>query len=109
MGVDLVNAAAQATADAQITESLSPLQDARRSVTGNIGRYVLGETIASGSQELAGWMAVRSNQEFDAVVVPAGQNLSIHVDRELHIDITPNARKLNHEESIDRIVAGGVD
>ena len=109
MGVDLVNAAAQATADAQITESLSPLQDARRSVTGNIGRYVLGETIASGSQELAGWMAVRSNQEFDAVVVPAGQSLSIHVDRELHIDITPNARKLNHEESIDRIVAGGVD
>ena len=109
MAVDVVKAASKATADAQTTESLTPLQDARRSVTGNIGHYILGETIASGSQELASWMALRSTKEFDAVVVPAGQNVAIHVDRELHIDITPTARKLNHEESIDRVIAGGID
>ena len=109
MSIDIVEAAAQAHADAQTTDIVGSLAESRRSVTGDVSRFVLGETLASGSRELADWMASRASSEFDAVVVPANRHLAVHVDRELHIDITPNARRVNHERSYQAGLAGGVD
>jgi hypothetical protein len=38
----------------------------------------------------------RQAQNFDAVFVPAGAKIAIHVDRELSIDLDPNARRLDY-------------
>ena len=46
--------------------------------------------------QVAQWLAERQAQSFDAVFVPAGADLVIHVDRELAIDLDPNARKLHY-------------
>ena len=35
-------------------------------------------------------------KKFDAVFVPAGTVVAIHVDRELAINLDPQSRKLNH-------------
>ena len=65
-------------------------------MTGDTGAYVLGRTVAGGSDELAQWLLERQSQSFDAVFVPAGVPLAIHVDRELAIDFNPHGRRLSH-------------
>ncbi|MCP3884105.1 MAG: hypothetical protein GY700_01265 [Propionibacteriaceae bacterium] len=71
------------------------------SVTGDAGTFVLGKTIAGGSDEVAKWLQERQSQSFDAVFVPAGTRIAIHVDHELPIDIDTTGRRLTHEPSID--------
>ena len=54
-------------------------------------------TIPPFSDEVAQWLRERQAQSFDAVFVPAGVELAIHVDHELPIDFHSNGRKLHHE------------
>ena len=58
-----------------------------------------GKTVAGGSDEVAKWLLERQSQSFDAVFVPAGTRLAIHVDRELPIDLDPSGRRLQHASS----------
>ncbi len=71
------------------------------SVTGDTGTFVLGKTVSGGSDEVAKWLLERQSQSFDAVFVPAGTRIAIHVDRELPIDLDTTGRKLTHEPTID--------
>ena len=57
---------------------------------------MLGKTLSGGSREVAQWLRERQAQSFDAVFVPAGIELAIHIDRELPIDFHSNGRKLHH-------------
>ena len=59
------------------------------------------KTIAGTSEELAKWLAERQSQSFDAVFVPAGTGIAIHLERELPIDLDLTGRKLNHAKSIN--------
>jgi len=70
-------------------------------VTGDAGTYVLGKTIAGGSDEVAKWLMERQSQSFDAVFVPAGVHIAIHVDVELPIDLDLKGRKLDHAKAIN--------
>ena len=92
-----IQAAADAAANAETTAVVSDAGSVSRSVTGDTGNYVLGKTIAGGSEEVSKWLLERQSQSFDAVFVPAGTRLAIHVDRELPIDLDTTGRKLTHE------------
>lgn len=96
IGVQAIQAAADAAAAAETTSVVSNLGGVTDSVTGDVGTYVLGKTVAGGSEEVAKWLLERQSQSFDAVFVPAGTAVAIHVDRELAIDLDPQGRKLNH-------------
>jgi integrating conjugative element protein (TIGR03752 family) len=96
IGVQAIQAAADAAAAAETTSVVSNLGSVTDSVTGDVGTYVLGKTVAGGSEEVAKWLLERQSQSFDAVFVPAGSAVAIHVDRELAIDLDPQGRKLNH-------------
>ena len=96
IGVQAIQAAADAAAAAEMTSVVSKLGSVTDSVTGDVGTYVLGKTVAGGSEEVAKWLLERQSQSFDAVFVPAGTAVAIHVDRELAIDLDPQGRKLNH-------------
>jgi integrating conjugative element protein (TIGR03752 family) len=104
IGVQAVQAAADAAAAAESTSVVGNLGSVTDSVTGDVGTYVLGKTLAGGSEEVAKWLLERQSQSFDAVFVPAGTAVAIHVDRELAIDLDPQGRKLNHARAtaIDR-------
>ena len=91
---DMANA--DAAAAAETTSVVSNLGSVTDSVTGDVGTYVLGKTVSGGSDEVAKWLLERQSQSFDAVFVPAGTAVAIHVDRELAIDFEPQGRKLNH-------------
>ncbi|OOZ76505.1 integrating conjugative element protein [Solemya velum gill symbiont] len=93
--------AVQAAAAAETTSVVSDTGAATNNVTGDAGTYVLGKTIAGGSDEVAKWLLERQSQSFDAVFVPAGTSIAIHVDRELPIDLDLKGRKLNHAKSIN--------
>jgi len=101
IGVTAIQAAAEAAANAQTTSVVGNAGSVTNSVTGNTGRFVLGKTISSGSEEVSKWLLERMSQSFDAVFVPAGTHIAIHVDRELPIDFDTTGRKLTHEPTID--------
>ena len=97
IGVGAIEAAAQAAAAAETTTSVSPtFGTGTSSVTGDIGRFVLGRTVAGGAREVREWLDARMGQSFDAVFVPAGYQVAIHIDEELRIDYDPNGRRIDH-------------
>ena len=101
IGVMAIQAAAEAAASAETTSIVSDAGSVTSSVTGDTGTFVLGKTLSGGSEEVSKWLQERQSQSFDAVFVPAGTRIAIHVDRELSIDLDTTGRKLNHEPSID--------
>jgi integrating conjugative element protein (TIGR03752 family) len=101
VGVMAIQAAAQAAAAAETTTVVSDAGAVTGRVTGDTGAYVLGKTAAGGADEVAKWLAERASQSFDAVFVPAGVKLAIHVDREFAIDFHPSGRRLSHGYALD--------
>jgi integrating conjugative element protein (TIGR03752 family) len=96
IGVQAMQAAAEAAAAAETTAVIGNAGGVTGAVTGDVGRYVLGRTASGGSEEITQWLLERQSQSFDAVFVPAGADIAIHVDRELTIDWDPHGRKLDH-------------
>ncbi|MCP4283978.1 MAG: TIGR03752 family integrating conjugative element protein, partial [Gammaproteobacteria bacterium] len=47
------------------------------------------------------WLMERQSQSFDAVFVPAGIRIAIHVDHELPIDLDTTGRRLTHAKPVD--------
>ena len=101
IGVMSIQAAADAAAAAETTTVVSESGAAINNVTGDVGDYVLGRTIAGGSEEIAKWLLERQSQSFDAVFVPSGTRIAIHVDVELPIDFDHKGRKLDYANSIN--------
>jgi integrating conjugative element protein (TIGR03752 family) len=101
IGVMAIQAAADAAAAAETTTVVGNAAGASNSVTGDVGNYVLGKTLSGGSKEVGKWLMERQSQSFDAIFVPAGTRIAIHVDRELPIDLDTNGRKLSYEKQID--------
>ena len=100
IGVMALEAAGDAAAQAETTTLISDSGNATSVVSGETGKYVLGKTLSGGSDEVAKWLRERQAQSFDAVFVPAGVELAIHVDHELPIDFHSNGRKLHHEANL---------
>lgn len=97
-----VTGAANAAALAQTAQTSNSLGGVSSNVTGDITKFMVGKSIAHSSQSVSSWLAARSQQEFDAVVVAAGQAVVLQIDAEIHIDYQATGRKIayeNHEES----------
>ncbi len=100
IGVMAMEAAGEAVAQAETTTLISDSGVTSSVVSGRTGKYVLGKAARRGSDELARWLAERQAQSFDAVFVPAGVELAIHVDHALNLDFQPDGRKLHHETNL---------
>tara|TARA_R110002072_G_scaffold209067_7_gene366529 strand:- start:1001 stop:2437 length:1437 start_codon:yes stop_codon:yes gene_type:complete len=100
IGVMALEAAGEAAAQSETTTLISDSGTATSVVSGETGQYVLGKALSGGSDEVAQWLRERQAQSFDAVFVPAGVELAIHVDHELPIDFHSNGRKLHHETNL---------
>jgi len=101
IGVMAIQAAADAAANAETTSVVSSAGSVTSSVSGDAGHYVLGKALSGGSEEIAKWLQERQSQSFDAVFVPAGTRIAIHVDREIPIDLDTTGRKLTHAKPLD--------
>ena len=104
-----IQAAADAAAAAETTSVVSDAGGVTNNITGDTGTFVLGKTIAGGSDEVGKWLMERQSQSFDAVFVPAGTRIAIHVDHELPIDLDTTGRRLTHAKSVDPYIRTRLD
>lgn len=106
MGVVTASAAAEAAAASQTTQ-ITSIDGGGTGVTtvvdGSTSQYILGKSIADGSMEVARWLDERQAQQFDAIYVAPGANVSMHITEQIEIDYDPNGRKINHAA----LAAGG--
>lgn len=65
-------------------------------VTGNNGKYVLGQALSGGLSETSDWFKERYGQMFDAIYVPPGQKIAIHITKQLEIDYELEGRKVDY-------------
>ena len=109
IGAKAVQAAADAAAAAQTNTVIRDSGAVTTTVDGEVGAFLLGRAVADSGAEIAEWLSERQAQSFDAVFVPAGANLVIHVDRQLAIDLDPNARKLHYASDNPNVAADTLD
>ena len=95
-----LGAAAEGLAAAQTQTYAGPVAGTATTVVdGDLGRYAAGRGLAGAAQEVARWLRERQAQEYDAVYVPPGARVAVHVDEELRIDYDPAGRRVHHEEA----------
>lgn len=91
--------AAQAAAAAQTTSTTNVLGGSSSVVTGDQTRYIAGRAAAGGAEEISEWVRARMANSFDAIYVPAGVSVALHLDRAIEIDKLPDARKLDYRKA----------
>ncbi|PXF30428.1 hypothetical protein WH50_15275 [Pokkaliibacter plantistimulans] len=94
-GLGMATAAASASAQSETT-SVTGTDAVVTAVTGDAGKYALNSGIAGGLEKVSEWVAQRYGQTFDAIYVPPGQSVALHITRELKIDYELNGRKVSY-------------
>ena len=89
-------ASAGEAAAAQETTTSADSSGSSSAVTGDMGSYMLGKAGAGGMEDVRKWAMDRYGQTFDAIYVPSGQKVAIHITSELPIDYELNGRKVNY-------------
>jgi len=94
--------AAEAGADAMAMNEVTTSVDSGGVVsglTGDSGRYAASQALAGGVSDVRQWVQERFGQTFDAVYVPPGQPVAIHIERELPIDYETQGRRVRYDRS----------
>lgn len=68
-------------------------------VTGDQGRFILGQALGGGLRETSDWFRQRYGQTFDAVYVPPGHKIAIHINQQIPIDYDSSSRKVKYEQA----------
>ena len=102
LGTNFLLAGASAAAQGMAQSQTTTVVDGNAvigAVTGNNGKYILGQALGSGLKETADWFHQRYGQTFDAVYVPPGQEVAIHINKEIKIDYNTTGRKVRYDQS----------
>lgn len=71
-------------------------------VTGDTLQYGVGQGVNDGVQETIKWFADRQESAFDAVFLPVGKKLTVHIEETLEIDYETEGRKLVYDENVEK-------
>ncbi|EAB3870714.1 TIGR03752 family integrating conjugative element protein [Salmonella enterica subsp. enterica serovar Uganda] len=97
-------AAASAGGDAltenQNTSQTNGYGGVTSTLTGDAGQAVLGKALSGGMKETVDWVKARYGQTFDAIYVPPGQKLAVHITRQLAIDYEEKGRRVKYDFSL---------
>ncbi|HEN3654478.1 TPA: TIGR03752 family integrating conjugative element protein [Yersinia enterocolitica] len=94
-------AAADAMANNQTTTSVEGTT-MTSTLTGSAGQAALSKALSSGTNELADWVKARYGQMFDAVYVPPGAQVAVHITRQIPIDFEKQGRKVRYDFDISQ-------
>ena len=94
-----LGAGAEGLAAAQTRTVAGGLAGTQTVVEGDLGRFAAGRGLTGAAEEVARWLRARQAQEYDAVYVPPGTRVAVHVDEELRIDYDPAGRLVRHEDA----------
>lgn len=92
-------ATAQGFSQAQLTTE-SGANGFSQAVSGDAGKFALGQGLAGGIKATADWYRQRYGNTFDAIYVPPGKKIVVNISKTLRIDYDKNARKVNYEQNV---------
>ncbi|HIE1973513.1 TPA: TIGR03752 family integrating conjugative element protein [Escherichia coli] len=103
-------AAGDALSEGQYT-SQNNINGITSTLTGSAGEAALGKALSGGMSEAADWVKQRYGQTFDAIYVPPGQTLAVHITRQLAIDYEDQGRRVRYDFTLPGEVhdTGGLD
>lgn len=102
VGLTAASSYANAEAASQFTTSSNADGGFTSGVTGDPKTVAKNTAISEGLNEVTDWLDQRQSNSFDAIYVPPGTQLALHINNELKIDYDPEGRKVNHYANIDR-------
>ncbi|EHS5548509.1 TPA: TIGR03752 family integrating conjugative element protein [Proteus mirabilis] len=79
------------------------------SLSGDAGKAALGSAIGGGFKDVADWVKSRYGQTFDAVYVPPGQKVAVHISRQIPVDYESQGRRVNYGFSLTEGEEGGLE
>src|SRR5471032_2911010 len=98
--------AADALAQNQNTTQSNGYGGVTSTLTGDAGQAVLGKAVSGGMKETVDWVKARYGQTFDAVYVPPGMKVAVHITRQLAIDYEEKGRKVKYDFSLSQAGTG---
>ncbi|WP_338803399.1 TIGR03752 family integrating conjugative element protein [Xenorhabdus griffiniae] len=94
-----MNSAGDALNESQRTAQTHGAGGITSALTGNAGQAALGKALAGGMNEMSEWLKQRYSQTFDAVYVPPGAGVVVHITQSLAMDYEPKGRKVRYDFS----------
>ncbi|MDE9544487.1 TIGR03752 family integrating conjugative element protein [Xenorhabdus bovienii] len=91
-----MNSAGDALSESQRTAQTSGTGGITTALTGYAGQAALGKAMSGGMNDLSEWLRQRYSQTFDAVYVPPGARLVVHITQRLAIDYEVKGRKVRY-------------
>lgn len=109
-GLQAAAAAGEALSAGQYTTQ-NNVNGLSSALTGDAGQAALGKALSGGMSEMTEWLKQRYGQTFDAVYVPPGTKLAVHITRQLAIDYEDDGRKVRYDFTLPGGVSdsGGLD
>jgi len=96
-GLSAAEGYARAAAQNETTSVVTTSGAIVESTTGDAYKRAGGEAVADGVSSISEWLNARQADSFDAIFVPSGSKVAVHIDTELQIDFNPNGRKIAYE------------
>lgn len=97
--------ASGAAADSMTNNQLTTTVDGTSitsTLTGSAGQAALGRALSGGTNDVAEWVKARYGQMFDAVYVPPGAQVAVHITRQIPIDYEEQGRKVKYDIDISQ-------
>ncbi|EDV6712968.1 TIGR03752 family integrating conjugative element protein, partial [Salmonella enterica subsp. enterica serovar Havana] len=109
-GLSAAGAAGEAMSQGQYTTQ-NNVNGISATMTGDAGQAALGKAISGGMSETTDWIKQRYGMTFDAIYVPPGARLAVHITRQLAIDYEEKGRKVRYDFTLPGGVSdnGGLD
>lgn len=80
-----------------------------QNITGDAGKFALFQLGRGAADELGQYLKERQAQTFDAIFVPSGAPVALHIEQQIEINFDKNGRKLNHGSFRDAKVSATLD
>jgi integrating conjugative element protein (TIGR03752 family) len=100
-GLSGLTAAGEAYSAAQVTTGVNSSGGSSSVVTGDSGKYAMGKVVSGAFSDISKWMLERQENSFDAVVVPSGTKVSLHINRDILIDYNEAARRVDYRYQVN--------
>ena len=91
---------ARGYAEAQTTRQSSSEGVTTTTITGDAEDYALANAAADAVDQANVWFRRRLGQSFDAIYVPAGRSVVIHIEQQVNLDRPADLRRLAHSENL---------
>ncbi|AXF76922.1 TIGR03752 family integrating conjugative element protein [Erwinia tracheiphila] len=109
-GLSAAGAAGEALSQGQYTTQ-NNVNGISSTLTGSAGQAAMGKALSGGLSETTDWVKQRYGMTFDAIYVPPGAHLAVHITRQLAIDYEDKGRKVRYGFALPGGISdsGGLD